>query len=81
MTRFSQPGRVKVTLRCRPPFEDELEEDGTFQPVVGVTSVGRVNKITLTGDATVRPRCWQELAPGGRGHSDPHGPGRAGQGA
>ena len=26
----SKEGRVKVAIRCRPPFEDELEENGDF---------------------------------------------------
>ena len=30
----STKGRVKVAVRCRPPFEDELEENGEFYPVV-----------------------------------------------
>eukprot|EP00943_MAST-04B_sp_MAST-4B-sp1_P007186 g7186.t1 len=30
----SKEGRVKVAIRCRPPFEDELEESGDFFPIV-----------------------------------------------
>ena len=30
----SKEGRVKVAIRCRPPFEDELEENGDFFPIV-----------------------------------------------
>jgi hypothetical protein len=34
-----QLGRVKVAVRCRPPFEDEVVVDG-FRPVVNITEEG-----------------------------------------
>ena len=43
----SKEGRVKVAVRCRPPFEDELEENGDFFPIVNCPKDEQTPRIEL----------------------------------
>ena len=43
----SKEGRVKVAIRCRPPFEDELEENGDFFPIVNCPQGEQTPRVEL----------------------------------
>ena len=46
---FDKTGRVRVAVRCRPPFDDEAT-NGVLHPVVNVINNGAVEKVSVEVD-------------------------------
>jgi hypothetical protein len=53
LLRRDMQGRVKVAVRCRPPFQDELSGDAAGRIVVNIEEGRGADRIFLSGSSQV----------------------------